>query len=53
VIRQAIADISNSLEKDPGNAFLQELLVEAYRSELTMMKRVGSMSQRVMVRKDI
>lgn len=53
VIRQAIADISNSLEKDPGNAFLQELLVEAYRSELTMMKRVGGMSQRVMVRKDI
>ena len=53
VIRQAIADISNSLENDPGNAFLQELLVEAYRSELALMNRVGSMTQRVMARKDI
>lgn len=53
VIRQAIADISNSLENDPDNAFLQELLVEAYGSELALMNRVGNMTQRVMARKDI
>ena len=53
VIRQAIADISSSLEHDPGNEFLQELLVSAYRSELALMNRVGSMTQRVMARDDI
>lgn len=53
VIRQAIADISSSLESDPGNEFLQELLVSAYRSELALMNRVGSMTQRVMTRDDI
>lgn len=53
VIRQAIAEISGSLEQEPNNQFLQELLVEAYRNELTLMNRVGSMTQRVMARKDI
>ena len=53
VIRQAISDISNSLEEDPNNAFLQELLVEAYRSELALMNRVGSMARRVKLRTDI
>lgn len=53
VIRQAILDISGSLEEDPNNAFLQELLVEAYRSELALKNRVGSMAQRVRARTDI
>jgi hypothetical protein len=53
VIRQAITDISQALEKEPNNAFLQELLVEAYRSELNLMNRVGGMTRRVMARKDI
>lgn len=53
VIRQAISDISNSLEEDPSNEFLQELLVEAYRSELAFMNRVGSMAQRAQARTDI
>ncbi len=53
VIRQAISDISSSLEDDPSNAFLQELLVEAYRSELALMNRVGSMAQRVKLPTDI
>ena len=53
VIRQAIADISQALEHEPNNGFLQELLVAAYRNELTLMNRIGSMTQRVMARKDI
>jgi hypothetical protein len=53
VIHQAIADISQALEHEPNNGFLQELLVAAYRNELTLMNRIGSMTQRVMARKDI
>jgi hypothetical protein len=53
VIRKAIEDISVALEEEPDNEFLQELLVQAYRNELALMNRVGSMTQRVMARKDI
>jgi len=53
VIHQAIADISQALEKEPNNEFLQELLVAAYRNELTLMNRIGNMTQRVMSRSDI
>jgi hypothetical protein len=53
VIRQAITDISQALEDEPNNAFLQELLVEAYGNELALMNRVGTMTQRVTARKDI
>ena len=53
VIRQAITDISQALEKEPNNAFLQDLLVDAYRNELALMNRVGSMTQRVTARQDI
>lgn len=53
VIRQAISDISQALEKEPNNAFLRDLLIETYRNELTLMNRIGSMTQRVMARKDI
>lgn len=53
VIRRAIEDIATALEKEPGNVFLQELLVEAYNNELALMNRIGSMAQRVMARRDI
>jgi hypothetical protein len=53
VIRQAIDEIGAALEREPDNVFLQALLVEAYGSELAMMNRVGTMTQRVMARKDI
>jgi hypothetical protein len=53
VIRQAITDISQALEEEPNNGFLQELLVEAYRNELALMNRVGSMTQCVTARNDI
>lgn len=53
VIRQAIVDISEALEQEPNNTFLQQLLVEAYGNELKLINRVGAMTQRVTVRKDI
>ena len=53
VIQQAITDISQALEEEPNNGFLQELLVDAYRNELALMNRVGGMTQRVMARQDI
>ncbi len=53
VVRQAISDISQALEKEPNNTFLQKLLVDAYGNELALMNRVGQMTQRVMARKDI
>ncbi len=53
VVRQAISDIAQALEKEPNNAFLQKLLVEAYGNELALMNRVGQMTHRVMARKDI
>jgi len=53
VMREAIDDISRALEKDPNNAFLQKLLVEAYSNELALKNRVGRVTQRVMARKDI
>ena len=53
VIEQAITDISQALEKEPNSAFLQDLLIEAYRKEVALMNRVGGMTQRVMARQDI
>ena len=53
VIRQAINDISEALEEEPNNAFLQELLVEAYGTELALMNRVGTMAKRATARGDI
>lgn len=53
VIRQAIADIDRALEKEPDNELLQELLSRAYREELSIMQRVGSLTQQTMRRQDI
>ena len=53
VIRQAIADINEALEKEPDNVLLQVLLLNAYREELSVKHRVGNLAQAVMSRKDI
>jgi hypothetical protein len=53
VIRQAIGDINEALEKEPDNTLLQELLANAYRDELSIMQRVGNLTQQIMSRKDI
>ena len=42
-----------ALAEDPGNVLLQELLIETYRDELDVMKRVDAISNNAMVRGDI
>lgn len=53
VIRLAIADINQALSKEPDNELLQELLAKAYREEVAIMQRVGTLAQQVVPRKDI
>ncbi|MEJ2127930.1 MAG: hypothetical protein P8X81_03695 [Woeseiaceae bacterium] len=53
MIRGAIGQINKALTEEPDNALLQELLVQTYREELAMMKRVGGLTQHVMSREDI
>ena len=52
-IREAIDDINRALAEDPDNVLLQELLIETYRDELDVMKRVDAISNNAMVRGDI
>ena len=52
-IREAIDDINRALAQDPDNVLLQELLIETYRDELNVMKRVDVISNYAMVRGDI
>jgi hypothetical protein len=53
IIRGAIGQINEALEKEPDNARLQALLLNTYREELALMQRVGGLTQHVMSRKDI
>src|SRR5690348_13263026 len=39
-IRKSIADIQTALGKDPGNALLQELLVNSYQDEMRVLTAV-------------
>ena len=52
-IRNAISEINVALEKEPENVLLQELLLRAYRDELKMMRRIGTLTNDVMMRNDI
>ena len=53
ILRSAIGDINTALENEPESAHLQELLLNAYREELSLMHRVGDLTQQVMSREDI
>ena len=53
VIRNAITEINSALEEEPDNVLLQELLLKTYREELTVMRKVGGLTQNVMSRNDI
>jgi N-acyl-D-aspartate/D-glutamate deacylase len=49
-IRKSIADIQDALGRDPGNALLQELLVNTYQDEmrvLTTVHEVGDAGQEI------
>lgn len=52
-IRKAIEDINLALAENPGNVLLQELLIETYRDELNVMRKVGVISNYAMYRGDI
>jgi hypothetical protein len=53
VIRNAIDEINVALEAEPENVLLQELLLKAYRDELKAMRRIGGLTNNVMMRNDI
>lgn len=52
-IQDAIRDINNALVEDPGSTLLQELLINAYRDELSVMKQVDGIADAAMYREDI
>jgi hypothetical protein len=53
MIRGAIGQINEALAEEPDNPLLQELLLQTYKEELTLMQRVGGLTRRVMSRGDI
>jgi len=52
-IRKAIDDINQALAREPDNVLLQELLINTYRDELTLMRQVDGISAAAMQRNDI
>lgn len=52
-ISQAITDINKALDKEPDNALLQDLLLNTYRDELTLMNKVDGITRAAMRRGDI
>ena len=53
LIHDAIAEINLALEKEPENMLLQERLLNTYREELALLRRVSSLTRNVMLRNDI
>ena len=52
-IRTAIMEINKALAEQPDNALLQELLINAYREELLILRTVDDITGSVMRRTDI
>jgi hypothetical protein len=52
-IRKAIDDINRALSREPDNVLLQELLINTYRDELSMMIEVDGITGAAMRRGDI
>lgn len=52
-IRAAINEINLALADEPDNVLLQDLLLSAYREELTLMRKVDGLANSVMHRTDI
>jgi len=53
VVRAAIQQMNEELAQDPDNARLQSLLLNTYREELMIMRRVSDLTQSVTVRNDM
>ncbi len=52
-IQRAIGEINLALAEEPDNVLLQELLLEAYRDELGLMKKIEDITSAAMRRGDI
>lgn len=52
-IRAAISEINRALADEPDNALLQDLLLSAYREELSLMRKVDGIANSAMRRTDI
>ena len=52
-IRIAIEDINRALANEPDNVLLQELLLDSYRNELSLMMQVDGITRNAMYRGDI
>jgi hypothetical protein len=52
-IQDAIADINRALANEPDNVLLQEMLLDTYRDELSLMRRIDGISNTGMRRDDI
>jgi hypothetical protein len=53
LIRQAIDEINRALADEPDNALLQNLLLDTYRDELSLLKKVDGITRSAMRRGDI
>jgi len=52
-IRKAIEDINKALAEEPDSVLLQELLLDTYRDELSLMNKVDGITRAAMRRGDI
>lgn len=53
IIQTAVDEISVALASEPNNALLQEMLVDAYRKELAVMRHVSGLARSTTARNDI
>lgn len=53
LIYDAIFAMNNALQREPDNLVLQRQLLRAYREELALLRRVSSLSRKLMMRNDI
>lgn len=52
-MQTAITGINEALQQEPNNEHLQERLLNTYREELALLRRVGGLTRSVMNRNDI